>query len=224
MKQSTAKRKGKSKNTNRVTLISKRAKQIRGKGEKWTNAIKRATLELKKEGALNGTAKTAKKKALTNNTSLYGVKGQFKPEIVPEIKLTYTRGRRLLGSAGSPDQIVDFVRKQFKKGTIETRENFYVIYLNHKNTILGYHLHSTGGLSGTVIDARIIFAIALKSLATQIILSHNHPGGGLKPSKQDIEQTTKIANNGKLHNIKVLDHLIITKDGYFSFAEENLAL
>ena len=214
------KRKSKSKNTTRVALISKRAKRIRGKKEKWTNAIKRATVELKKEGLLNGTSK----KIPSNNISLYGIKGQFKPEIIPEIKLSYTKGRRLLGSVGSPEDIVSFVRKQFKRGSIETQEHFYVIYLNQKNIILGYHLHSLGGLSGTLIDVRIIFAIALKSLATQIILSHNHPGGSLKASKQDIEQTRKIVNIGKLHNIKVLDHLIITKDGYFSFAEENLVL
>ena len=210
--------KQKTKASSKVALISQKAKQIRKKDEKWTDAIKRATVLLHK-------GKSKDNKSISkSSTSLYGIKGQFKAGVVPEIKITYTKSRRLLGSVKSPEETVAFVRKQFRKGTIETREYFFVIYLNRKNTILGYHLHSMGGLSGTVVDARIIFAIALKSLATGIILAHNHPAGGLKPSQQDINQTTKIANIGKLHDIEVLDHLIITKEGYFSFAEENLVL
>ncbi|TSE07642.1 JAB domain-containing protein [Aquimarina algiphila] len=205
---------------NALKLITHKAKQIRRKNEPWKQAISRASKLLKsKKSTLKG---VAKKKKFKYPVSLEGTKGQFKPGIIPEIKISYVRGRRILGKVTSPDQVVSTIRKLFKKGAIEGWEHFFVLYLNNQNQIIGYNLHSKGGLTGTLVDARIIFSIALKSLATGIILSHNHPSGSTKPSNGDIQQTQKIKRIGEFHEIKILDHIIITKDNYYSFSEEGI--
>ncbi len=99
-------------------------------------------------------------------------------------------------------------------------EKFYVIYLAQSNRIKGAECISRGGISGTIVDIRLLFKGVLDMMATSIIIVHNHPGGMLKPSLQDEETTRKIVNAGKLLDIKVLDHLIIGGDGYYSFADE----
>lgn len=98
-------------------------------------------------------------------------------------------------------------------------EYFYVLYLNKANHLLGTHLLSKGGFSGTVIDVRVIFQVALKASACSIILCHNHPSGNLVPSDADILITQKIKDAGKLLDIQVLDHLILTSESYYSFAD-----
>ena len=79
-----------------------------------------------------------------------------------------------------------------------------------------------GGITGTVADLRIMFKLAIENLATGIILSHNHPSGQLKPSDADIQLTKSIKEAGKILTIELLDHVIISNDGYFSFADEGL--
>jgi len=101
-------------------------------------------------------------------------------------------------------------------------EEFKVMYLNGSNRVIGIYLTSSGGITGTVADPRIILAAALKSLAVGMILSHNHPSGSLKPSQADIELTRKINEAAKYHDIRVLDHLILSSEGYLSFADEGL--
>ena len=81
---------------------------------------------------------------------------------------------------------------------------------------------SKGGMTGTVVDVRLLFAIALKATATAVIAAHNHPSGSLRPSEQDIKLTRKIKHGGQLLDIKIHDHLIVTEDGYFSFQDEGL--
>lgn len=153
---------------------------------------------------------------------LSGLKGQFKPNLVPEIKVRYNKGRQVLGNVKSSEEAVAFLRAQYQRGTIELQEYFNVIYLNRRNSILGYYQHTKGGLVGTVADPRIVFGIALKSLSSGIILSHNHPGGQPTPSRADINITTRFKQIGELHEIVVLDHLIVTKNDYFSFSDEGL--
>jgi DNA repair protein RadC len=101
-------------------------------------------------------------------------------------------------------------------------EEFHVILLNRGNTVIKQFHLSTGGLTGTVVDARILFKEAINCLATGIILAHNHPSGNLQPSEQDLRLTKKIVEFGKLIDIVVLDHLIITDFHYFSFADNGL--
>ena len=95
--------------------------------------------------------------------------------------------------------------------------------LNNANRVKGIFEVSTGGITGTLVDLRILFAVVLKSLSCSVILSHNHPSGTLKPSEADKRLTEKIKKAGELLDIKILDHLILTPDGdYFSFADEGM--
>lgn len=101
-------------------------------------------------------------------------------------------------------------------------EEFKVLLLNRANKVLGIYQVSSGGMSGTVADPKLIFAAALKASASGIILSHNHPSGNLKPSQADMQLTRKLVEGGKLLEISVLDHLIVCSDGYFSFGDDGL--
>jgi DNA repair protein RadC len=112
----------------------------------------------------------------------------------------------------------------FKKiyPSLEHREYFYMLCLNRNNKVLGYSLISMGGLSSTVVDVRIIMQTALKANASSIILSHNHPSGNLTPSSADRDINNKIKEAGRLLDIPVLDHLILTPETFLSFADEGL--
>ena len=103
---------------------------------------------------------------------------------------------------------------------IEHIEEFLIICLNRDNRMLGWAKVSSGGLSGTVADPKVIFQIALKSNASSIILSHNHPSGNLQPSEMDIRLTRKNKEAGLMLDLQVLDHIILTSEGYYSFADE----
>jgi DNA repair protein RadC len=101
-------------------------------------------------------------------------------------------------------------------------EVFGVVYLNQANRIKHDEVISIGGLTGTIADPRIIFKKALAADATSLILFHNHPSGNLQPSKADKELTQKIKQAGTLFDIRILDHIIVSEYGYFSFADEGL--
>jgi len=99
-------------------------------------------------------------------------------------------------------------------------EEFWIIYLNNSNKILKKTQISKGGITGTLVDVRIVLKMALEEGATAIILSHNHPSGTLKPSAADKNITHKLKTAAQHLDIKVLDHLIVTQNAYFSFADE----
>lgn len=101
-------------------------------------------------------------------------------------------------------------------------ECFYLIMVNVQNQVIKTVCVSEGGISGTMIDPKKIFKIALDSYCSGILISHNHPSGNLNPSEGDTKLTKKIVEGGKLLDITVIDHLIIAQDGYFSFADEGL--
>ena len=105
---------------------------------------------------------------------------------------------------------------------IEFVEQFKMMLLNRAGRVLGIVDISTGGVSGTFVDIKVIFSAALKGNATSIILAHNHPSGNLKPSQNDLELTKRIARAGEILDIRVNEHLIITFDGFYSFADEGL--
>ncbi len=104
----------------------------------------------------------------------------------------------------------------------EPKEVFVVLFLNTAHKVNSYHIISTGGLTGTVADPRVIIKKALDENATRIILSHNHPSGSTKPSEADIKLTKKIKSAAEFMDIAVLDHIIIGNDKYYSFADEGL--
>jgi len=101
-------------------------------------------------------------------------------------------------------------------------EEFWVVYLNRGNKILEVKNVSSGGITGTVFDMRLVFKDAILLESTNIILCHNHPSGNLTPSESDKDLTYKTREAGKLMSIEVLDHLIIADKGYYSFADEGL--
>lgn len=113
-------------------------------------------------------------------------------------------------------------REIWDENKIEMQEEFKVLFLNRGNRVIGVYDASTGGICGTVADPRLILAAALKSLAVSLILAHNHPSGNLKPSRADEELTRKINEAAKFHDIRVLDHIILTSEQYYSFADEGL--
>lgn len=101
-------------------------------------------------------------------------------------------------------------------------EEFWILYLNRANKIIGKFRVGIGGVTGVVVDSKTIFKKAINLMATGIILSHNHPSGNLKPSKNDIQVTHKLKEGGKHFDIVVYDHIIIAGRSYFSFADEGL--
>ena len=105
---------------------------------------------------------------------------------------------------------------------IDLLEEFKVLFLNRSNRVLQLFPVSQGGITGTVADPRLILAAAVRLAACSMILSHNHPSGSLKPSRQDEELTQKIKCAAGYFDIKVLDHIIITSEGFYSFADEGL--
>ena len=108
------------------------------------------------------------------------------------------------------------------QGRIEMTEQFFILLLNRANKVIGMTEISSGGFSGTLVDPKLVFGIALKSCASGIILCHNHPSSNLKPSQQDLAITRKLVETGKLLDLLILDHIILTKRGYFSFGDEGL--
>lgn len=101
-------------------------------------------------------------------------------------------------------------------------EEFWVIFLNHDNRVLAKRQLTTGGITSAVVDVRMLFKAALEHAATGMIISHNHPSGSLKPSAEDKKITQKILEAGRILDIQLLDHLIITQNAYLSFADEGL--
>lgn len=114
----------------------------------------------------------------------------------------------------------EFVLRNIWSPQLELREEFYLLLLNRANKVVGWHCISQGGLDSTIADIRIIFSISLKCVACGIIVAHNHPSGNLKPSETDIALTRKIKEAGKLLDITLFDHIILSNEGYYSFADE----
>jgi DNA repair protein RadC len=112
--------------------------------------------------------------------------------------------------------------KQFYQGDIEIYESFFLLLLNNANQTIGYAKISQGGVTSTVVDVKIIAKYVVDSLATGIILAHNHPSGNLNPSSADISITSKVKEAMKLFDVAVLDHIILTADSFYSFANNGL--
>jgi DNA repair protein RadC len=118
-----------------------------------------------------------------------------------------------------PDTLAKYLKTILQN---ETKEYFLLLYLNAANKILHHEKISEGGITGTVVDPRIVFKRAIENNATAIILCHNHPSGNLVPSNADKQITTKLVQAGKLLDITVADHIIVSETGYFSFAAEGI--
>jgi len=100
------------------------------------------------------------------------------------------------------------------------KETFYILYLDRKNSIIGYHLHSIGSDTGTLVSSKQVLSVALKCNACGIILAHNHPSGNLKPSQADLNISRKIKKGGEVLDVEILDHIIICQgDSYYSMSD-----
>jgi DNA repair protein RadC len=136
-----------------------------------------------------------------------------------EIKVSYinhsTQRLKVLHSKA----IYEAILPLWNTETIEYIEESKIILLNRANEILGVYELSKGGISGTVVDIRIILGVALKCNASAIVLIHNHPSGNLQPSEPDSRITRQLREACKILDLVLLDHLIISKDSYYSFAD-----
>ena len=137
-----------------------------------------------------------------------------------EIQVSYKFSSTSRNKITSPDKAFEILLHSWNKDTIELQEEFKVVLLNKANIVLGIYPMSRGGTSGTVVDIKLLFSVILKCNASAIIISHNHPSGNLKPSLADEKITSRIKECANLLDITLLDHLIITKDGYYSFSNE----
>lgn len=138
----------------------------------------------------------------------------------PELKISFDRQQIHKARIGTSREAAQFFR-QFWEG-MDLYESFYVVYLNANNNTIGWYKASQGGITGTVADPRMIFCKALQCGATRLMMAHNHPSGNFRPSEADISLTKKIREGGKFLDIMVLEHIILTEDGYYSFADEGL--
>jgi DNA repair protein RadC len=139
---------------------------------------------------------------------------------VSEIKVAYSTSNTPKVKIKSVEDAYDVLLASWNLDTIELQEEFKILLLNRANEVLGIYPLSKGGITGTVVDQRLIFAVALKCNATGIIISHNHPSGKLLPSEADITLTKSIGKCADLLEINLLDHLIVTKNGFYSFSNE----
>ncbi len=145
------------------------------------------------------------------------------PTGVCELTVRYKRAATKRVKVKSASEVVEFMREHFyDQEEIESREKFVVMFIDRANNIFAWETVSEGGMSGTVADPRIIFRSALMSACCSIVIAHNHPSNTNQPSASDIQLTKNIVEAGKVLEITVLDHVIITTDSFYSFAEEGL--
>jgi DNA repair protein RadC len=139
-----------------------------------------------------------------------------------EIEVKYKKRKKLGPKINTANEAATILKTYFNKDTIHLQEEFIVLYLNNASNIIGVFKSSKGGITSTIVDIRIILAVGLKLACSSIILSHNHPSGILKPSNNDIKITKKIFEAGKLLDITIIDHIIISSNlNFYSLAENN---
>jgi len=137
---------------------------------------------------------------------------------VNEVKVQYIK--KIVGKVSNSQTAVDYCKSipEFIN-RMEYQEVFAAIYIDYGNNILCHQIIGIGAIAGAIADIRIIVSTALKTLSTYIILCHNHPSGNLKPSDADINLTKQIKKAAQLFEIQVVDHIILTKESYYSFAD-----
>ena len=156
----------------------------------------------------------------------------IKPDFVNDVKkkvtvpeITLKKTGEVIEFQGSNKKISSsldvekILRSVWNNDLIEAQEEAYVLFLNNANKPIGYYHHSTGAINLTVMDVEIVSAMAIKSLSKGVIIAHNHPSGEKKPSVADINMTKNMKTALGLFNIELVDHMIITKDGYYSFLD-----
>ncbi len=138
------------------------------------------------------------------------IKLQYNKEVAPKNRLKILDSR----------QASEVLRAFWDNGSLELQEQFKILYLNNYNQVISLYPHSQGGITGTIVDIRLILMGALQSGAVAMIACHNHPSSNPNPSQTDKLLTKKIQQASNLIDIKLLDHIILTKDDYYSFNDE----
>jgi DNA repair protein RadC len=207
-----------SKNTSSLTDSEILAILI-GKGTKQKNAV---TLAQELLGSVKNNLNELGRLEMHDFIKFNGI-GKVKAVIILAA-LELGRRRHITGALEKPvvrdsKQVAGYLQVMLQD---HCREVFAVIFLNQANRVNHFEVVSQGGITGTVADPRLILKKALEYHAVNLILCHNHPSGNLKPSKADEELTYKIREAARFFDIKVIDHIIVSHDGYFSFADEGL--
>lgn len=143
---------------------------------------------------------------------------------VPQIELRYRSKIKAADrvTINQPKDAYDIFSTHWDEDTINLQEQFKVLLLDNSNRVIGIVPVSSGGTTSTVVDPRLVFAAALKACAKKVIVAHNHPSGSLLPSTDDKRITEKLVQGGRLLDIEVVDHLILTWEGYYSLSENGL--
>jgi DNA repair protein RadC len=142
---------------------------------------------------------------------------------LPELSIKYKKSGLKITKIKSSQDCADFFKEAFDADTIDYEESVMCLYLNRANETIGYLKVSSGGLNACLVDVRKVMSVALQSGASSLIISHNHPSGQTHPSEADKSITRKLVEAGKILDINLLDHIIITSEnGYFSFADNCL--
>lgn len=166
-----------------------------------------------------------------NQLSLLSIKDLMKFKGVGEVKaISITTaleiGRRRMGQEVPEKPVItssNSAYQIFRNHLSDLRtEEFWAIFLNQSNKVIHISQLTQGGINQSIVDVRVLFKTALDHFSTAIIIAHNHPSGNLKPSREDIDITQQIKAAGNMLNIQLLDHLIITQNSYFSFADDGL--
>ena len=141
---------------------------------------------------------------------------------IEEICLKNAKGEIHKVKIKSSSELAHYFREMFDQETLEVYEQVMVLFLNNANNTIAWYKASQGGITGTVIDVRLVMKAALNCYATSMAIAHNHPSGILVPSDADKSITNKLRQAGNVLDIKVLDHIIITTESYFSFSDDGL--
>ena len=140
---------------------------------------------------------------------------------IAEINVSYSNSDTNRTKITNSKSAYEAILANWNIDLIEFQEIFKIILLNNSNEILGIYELSKGGSRGTVVDIKIMLSVALKAHSTALIMVHNHPSGTLKASNTDVALTKKVKEACEIVDLKLLDHLIITKNGYYSFSDDN---
>jgi len=141
---------------------------------------------------------------------------------ISEISVSYLGSKEKKLKVTNSKDSFEILLDSWDKNIIELQEEFKVLLLNRGNQVLGVYSMSKGGVSGTIVDAKLIFSVALKCNASSIIIAHNHPSGSLTPSEADKRLTQKLKKASQYLDIVLLDHIIVTKEDFYSFSDNGL--
>jgi DNA repair protein RadC len=137
---------------------------------------------------------------------------------VREIDITFKEEKIAFNQVRSSKDAYQFIKDVLFEG-MEIQEHFVVLFLSQSNQIIGYYRHSKGTINSTQVDIELVMAVAIKSLSKAMIVSHNHPSGNKEPSEADRTMTKRLKQAAALFDISVLDHVIVTNEDYYSFAD-----